>query len=111
MSVDVLADQLKFMNLGADAQKNIQAVKTIITQELPGALDTFYAQVRRFPETVKFFSNEAQIVSAKSRQLAHWDAISGGRFDVDYVKAASAVGDIHAKIGLEPRCTSAATLS
>ncbi len=103
MSVDVLADQLKFMNLGADAQKNIQAVKTIITQELPGALDTFYAQVRRFPETVKFFSNEAQIVSAKSRQLAHWDAISGGRFDVDYVKAASAVGDIHAKIGLEPR--------
>ncbi len=49
MSVDVLAEQLKFMNLEADAQKNIQAIKTIITQELPGALDTFYAQVRRFP--------------------------------------------------------------
>ena len=44
MSVDVLADQLKFMNLGVAAQENIQAVKTIITQELPGALDTFYAQ-------------------------------------------------------------------
>ncbi|MGP8231958.1 MAG: methyl-accepting chemotaxis protein [Methylovirgula sp.] len=103
MSTDVLADQLRFMKLGPEAQANIQTAKTIIMRELPAALDIVYAQIRAFPETAKFFSSDGQIASAKSKQLAHWDAISSGRFNSDYVRGATAVGEVHAAIGLAPR--------
>ncbi len=103
MSTDNLADQLSFMKLGPEAQAHIQAAKAIIMQELPAALDAVYAQIRAFPETSKFFSSEGQIAGAKSKQLSHWDLISSARFNRDYVRGATAVGEVHAAIGLEPR--------
>jgi methyl-accepting chemotaxis protein len=103
MSTDNLADQLSFMKLGPEAQAHIQAAKAIIMRELPAALDIVYAQIRAFPETSKFFSSEGQIAGAKSKQLTHWDLISSARFNRDYVRGATAVGEVHAAIGLEPR--------
>ncbi len=103
MSTDALTDQLRFMKLGPEAQANIQTAKTIIMRELPAALDIVYEQIRAFPETAKFFSADSQIAGAKSKQLAHWDVISSGRFDSNYVRGATAVGEVHAAIGLAPR--------
>ena len=100
---DALTDRLNFMELNADAQASLQRVKPILMEELPGALDGFYAQVRNYPETRRFFTSQTQVSSAKSRQIGHWDAISSGRFDETYVRAVTAVGEIHARIGLEPR--------
>jgi len=40
---------------------------------------------------------------AKNRQLAHWEIISSGQFDQNYVRAVTTVGEVHARIGLEPR--------
>ncbi|WP_181300956.1 globin-coupled sensor protein [Bosea sp. 124] len=82
---------------------NIQAVKPIIMQALPEALDAFYDQVRAFPQTKGFFPAESQISGAKSKQIAHWDMISSARFDDEYVRAVTVVGQVHARIGLEPR--------
>ena len=100
---DALDDRLKFMKLDADAQSNLRRVKPILMQELPGALDGFYAQVQTHPETRRFFASPAHVNSARSRQINHWDTISTGRFDETYVRAVTAVGETHARIGLEPR--------
>ncbi len=100
---DALNDRLDFMKLDADAQSSLRRVKPILMQELPGALDGFYAQIQSRSETRRFFGNDAQVGSAKSRQIGHWDAISSGRFDESYVRAVTAVGETHARIGLEPR--------
>ncbi|WP_246396060.1 globin-coupled sensor protein [Gluconacetobacter tumulisoli] len=72
-------------------------------RELPKALDAFYDQVTMFPETARFFHNSNLVTSAKSRQLRHWDVISNGEFNQDYVSAVTAVGQTHARIGLKPR--------
>jgi methyl-accepting chemotaxis protein len=103
MSSSDLAERLDFMKLDPTARAHIADVKAVIMRELPQALDKFYDQIRSFPETKKFFSGEGQIAGAKGKQLAHWETISSGRFDDDYVRAVTAVGHVHARIGLEPR--------
>jgi len=98
-----LDGRLAFMKLDEAASRRLRAAKAPVMDALPGALDAFYDQVRAFPETRAFFASEAAIGSAKSRQLKHWEALSEGRFDGDYLRAVTAVGEVHARIGLEPR--------
>ncbi|MDP3868861.1 MAG: globin-coupled sensor protein [Phenylobacterium sp.] len=98
-----LSDRLSFMKLDAVAQQDIRDVKSVIMRDLPGALDGFYAQIQAYPETRKFFASQGHVTSAKDRQLNHWEAISSGQFDQNYVRAVTKVGEIHARIGLEPR--------
>jgi methyl-accepting chemotaxis protein len=102
-SSSALSERLQFMKLDKSALDSLQSAKPIIMEALPQALDDFYDQVRSFPETKAFFSGEPQISGAKSKQIAHWDVISGGRFDEDYVRAVTVVGQVHARIGLAPR--------
>jgi len=100
---DTLAERLDFMQLDQDARQHIRNAKSLIMKDLPSALDKFYGRVKSFPETRKFFSSQSQIDGAKSRQLSHWETISSGQFDQNYVRAVTSVGEVHARIGLEPR--------
>ena len=98
-----LQKRLHFMQLDASACKRIADVRAIIAASLPGALDAFYGQMRRVPETASFFSSDQQMDGAKSRQNLHWQRIANGAFDDDYVSAVTKVGTIHARIGLSPQ--------
>ncbi|WP_449254518.1 methyl-accepting chemotaxis protein [Bosea sp. (in: a-proteobacteria)] len=100
---DQLSKRLAFMQLGPEAQARIRDVGDALNASVPGALDTFYAQLRAFPETKAFFSSEQHIDSAKQRQNKHWSGIATGQFDETYIGAVTQVGKIHARIGLEPR--------
>ena len=98
-----LGERLDFMGLDSASRANIRDVRGIVTERLPGLLDGFYERVRATPETRRFFPTEGMITGARARQIHHWDAISEGRFDDDYVAAVNRVGETHARIGLEPR--------
>ena len=95
--------RLDFMQLGSETQATLRSIEPLVRAALPEALTSFYAQIRAFPETRAFFSGEAQIDSARNRQSAHWERIAGAQFDQDYVEAVTRVGEVHARIGLEPR--------
>lgn len=95
--------RLAFMKLDATAASVMRGIKPIIERELPAALDGFYQQVRRFPAVSKFFNSDRQIDHAKSKQLEHWRRIGDGALDDHYVAAVTAIGEVHARIGLEPR--------
>jgi methyl-accepting chemotaxis protein len=103
MHGNALSERLDFMRFGAETQTSIGRVKPLIMRALPAALDAFYAQVRAFPETRRLFSGPDQMAAAKDKQIAHWETISSGRFDEGFVRAVTAVGEVHARIGLEPR--------
>ena len=98
-----LTERLDFMRLDEAAIDNIRKTKDVVMQALPEVLDDFYGQILAFPQTRSLFVRDGQIPSAKGKQLAHWDMISSGHFDDSYVRAVSAVGHVHARIGLEPR--------
>lgn len=102
-SSDALQTRLSFMKLDAPARAHLLSAKAVVMREMPTALNAFYDQVRSFPDTRAFFSGEAHITSAHGRQLRHWDTISSGKFDAEYVDAVTKVGQVHARIGLEPR--------
>lgn len=103
MSDEELQGRLSFMKMDAAAIGRVRAAKDVVMRSLPGALDEFYKQVSAFPETRKFFGSPEHMSGAKSRQINHWERISDGRFDEGYVRAVNTVGEVHAKIGLEPR--------
>ncbi|MFN3671335.1 MAG: methyl-accepting chemotaxis protein, partial [Bosea sp. (in: a-proteobacteria)] len=98
-----LDQRLSFMQLDAAARQRIVDVSPVISAALPTALDAFYSQMKKVPETASFFSSEQQMDGAKNRQNLHWDRIAKGTFDADYVAAVTKVGTIHARIGLAPQ--------
>jgi methyl-accepting chemotaxis protein len=98
-----IGQRLQFMQVDPADLVAVRDLRPLIREQLPQALDAFYAQVRAFPETRKFFADEARIARAKDRQLSHWDVISQAEFGEDYVRGVRAVGLTHARIGLEPR--------
>ena len=102
-SPESLNSRLAFMSLDEGVQDSLRAVKQVVMSALPAALDQFYALVASVPETGRFFSSQGQMEGAKARQVSHWERISSGRFDATYVEAVTRVGEVHARIGLEPR--------
>ena len=98
-----LNDRLDFVGLDAEQRQSLAAVQPIIKSAIAETLDTFYRKIVKHPYTSKFFSNEAHVTHAKSRQAKHWEIIASGRYQEDYVDGVTTVGRVHARIGLEPR--------
>ncbi|WP_298163309.1 globin-coupled sensor protein [Brevundimonas sp.] len=103
MPDQAIESRIAFMKLDEAARSRIRAIKPLIMQELPAALDGFYDQVRATPETRAFFRNDDHIDAAHKKQMAHWDIISSGLYDDSYAAGVNKVGEVHARIGLEPR--------
>jgi len=98
-----LKERLDFVDLGAAEIDNLKALASTIDNALGPALDRFYAKATKHPQTGRFFNNAAHVTHAKGRQISHWAKISSGTFDATYVDAVTAVGNTHARLGLEPR--------
>lgn len=98
-----LDQRLAFVKLDAAARKRIKSVEPQIREVLPDALRAFYGQLKATPETARFFSSQSHIDGAAARQTSHWDRIAKGEFDENFVSAVTKVGEVHARIGLEPR--------
>jgi methyl-accepting chemotaxis protein len=102
MSREEIGRRTAFMNLG-QRSAGYAASEALLRQTLPGALEAFYDRIRATPETRAFFRDEAHIGAAKTAQVSHWDAIIEGRADAAYGDAVRRIGNVHARIGLEPR--------
>lgn len=100
---DNLPQRLSFIGLDTAALGHIRNAQADIVKAMPHALDTFYGKLKATPETARFFNSQSHVDSAKARQVGHWERIAKGSFDQGYVSAVTTVGQVHARIGLEPR--------
>jgi methyl-accepting chemotaxis protein len=98
-----LSQRLDFMQLDESARADIRGLQPVIARAIRPALDAFYAQVRAFPETRAFFSSDSHIDTAAGRQQQHWGIIASANYGDDYVRGVRTIGQVHARIGLEPR--------
>jgi len=103
MTAESLEGRLEFMQVDTATRKALRAAQPLVSQRLPAALDHFYAQVRRTPETRRHFRDDGHITKAQNAQLRHWQGIAQAEFTKDYAKSVHAIGAVHARIGLEPR--------
>jgi hemoglobin-like flavoprotein len=96
--------RLRFARLDADSRAALKELQPLLRAELPVVLARFYDHIRTYPEVSKLFSGgEASMGSAKSRQIDHWLKIAAGDFGPDYLQSATRIGQVHARLGLEPR--------
>jgi methyl-accepting chemotaxis protein len=103
MSSESLEGRLDFMQVDAKTRTALRNARPLISEKLPAALDHFYAQVRRTPETRVHFRDDGHITKAQNAQLLHWQGIAAAEFTEDYAKSVHTIGAVHARIGLEPR--------
>ncbi|WP_275690680.1 globin-coupled sensor protein [Gluconacetobacter azotocaptans] len=101
--LDDIKQRREFMDLTDDSLQTLRSMQALIDRELPIALESFYRQVRKTPETRKFFSSEMQMQHAKGAQSNHWRNISAANFGEEYSAQVREIGAVHARIGLEPR--------
>ncbi|AUN33739.1 chemotaxis protein (plasmid) [Niveispirillum cyanobacteriorum] len=96
-------ERLAFVGIDAGVRASLAAVRPQIAAVLPGIIDAFYADLRRWPEMMKMFRNDAALRHARDRQLEHWLNLFTGRFDEGYFSSVKAIGRVHSVLGLEPR--------
>jgi methyl-accepting chemotaxis protein len=98
-----LQERLDFIGMDEPTRSALGNLKPIIDKVIGPALDIFYEKVRKAPQTRRLFNDERHIAHAKGRQEQHWEVIATAEFGVDYARRVKAIGQTHARLGLEPR--------
>ncbi len=98
-----ISDRLRFNCIDSDSVAALRVAKPFILGELPAILDRFYDHVAKFPQTNAFFKNREHMMHAKKMQIEHWSRILDARFDESYEASVNKIGQVHNKLGLEPR--------
>ncbi len=95
--------RLAFNRIDDQTVALLREARELVAEAMPPILDRFYDHVSRFSEASAFFRNREHMMHAKAMQLKHWAIILEGRFDADYEASVIRIGEIHNKLGLEPR--------
>ncbi|PVB62318.1 globin-coupled sensor protein [Labrenzia sp. 011] len=97
-----IQNRLTFHRLDEATAEILRSESKIVLEALSGALDAFYDHVKSFPETRKFFKDDAHMERAKNAQIRHWSLITAAQFNEDYENSVRTIGEVHNRIGLEP---------
>jgi len=91
------------MDLDDASCDRIRAAKSSLMAHMPEALDRFYDKLGGLEQLSALFASEASRNHAKAKQSEHWERISNGDIDPEFLRASRKIGDVHAKVGLEPK--------
>ncbi|MGA9658553.1 MAG: globin-coupled sensor protein [Asticcacaulis sp.] len=97
------SERLNFHNITADMGRVLRENRSFILDLLPGALDGFYDHIEKFEGPKAFFRDRRHMDHAKQKQIEHWGVLLQGDFDEVYVRSVTTIGEVHNRIGLEPR--------
>lgn len=98
-----LKERLDFLRLDTETLRDLRAIAPVAENILPDVLKQFYTHVGKHPDVAKFFTGQDRIEHAASRQFAHWKRILTGEFGTEYLTSVEKIGNVHARIGLEPQ--------
>jgi methyl-accepting chemotaxis protein len=102
MNAQDIRKKLDFYHLGESDFARFPAIARALAKHAPAALDKLYERIAATPETAAFFSSRAMMNHARDKQIEHWGAAFAGRVDSGYFERAQNIGNVHARIGLEP---------
>ena len=98
-----LDQRMAFMRFDHRARAALKAAKPLVDTEISGALDSFYDQIRAYPEVRQMFASRAQMDGAQARQADHWRKLATAEYGPSYAQDVQKVGQAHVRVGLEPR--------
>ena len=97
-----LAAKLRAFSIDKKDLARFSGIARIIKKSAPKILDRFYADVRADPQRARYFPSQQIMDSARSRQMDHWINLFSGALEQDHLDRAAHIGQVHARIGLEP---------
>jgi len=103
MTDDHVDARLRFLEIDSDTRSALKEFRPEVEAHLPAILDSFYDLVRQWPDVSRMFGGDSHMAHAKAKQIEHWMRIASGNFDAGYVESVRRIGQVHAKLGLEPR--------
>ena len=98
-----ITDNIAFFGLGESDWRSLPRLAKAIERTAPGALKNFYAKISATPQVARFFGSQTMIDHAKAKQFEHWRYIFSHKADAAYLGKAEQIGQVHARIGLEPK--------
>ncbi len=98
-----LEERLDFLGFDQAASDAINRVYPVLLGAVGPGLDALYAKAVNVPHLAANFRDAEHIAAAKQTQGNHWVTVGQAKFDDAYIKKATTIGEIHARIGLEPR--------
>lgn len=96
-------DRIDFYRLARCGKRDFAGVGRILERRIEAALGRFYAHISGVPALAHFFSGQQHIDRAKGLQRDHWLGVFKNGVDETYHKRAVHIGQVHARIGLEPK--------
>lgn len=97
-----VARKLAFFNIDHKDFERFPHIAKVLENYAPPALDKLYDQIATTPETASFFGSRQAMRHARDKQIEHWAGMFSGRADRSYFESAERIGNVHARIGLEP---------
>ncbi|MFN3275502.1 MAG: methyl-accepting chemotaxis protein [Paracoccus sp. (in: a-proteobacteria)] len=98
-----LQARLDFLDLGADDQARLRGIADQVAASIGPALARFYDKLAQTEELSRHFRDDSHRDHARDQQQDHWHRIVAADFAQDYAIAVRRIGEVHARIGLEPR--------
>ena len=95
--------RLAFYEITDAERDRLRSLAPVVARTIGPALDHFYAKVAATPQANAFFRDRTHMAKAHGAQQKHWGAITEGRLDAAYYERAQRIGQVHARIGLEPQ--------
>jgi len=98
-----IKERRDLMELDGPSCDRIRAINTSIMAHLPAAMDKLYGKISKTSHFSGMFESSDQRDHAKSKQVEHWGLLASGDISEDFLRSSRKIGDVHAKIGLEPK--------
>ena len=102
MSEPSLAQRLDYYGLAKPDKQAFAGLGRALARRLDRALTAFYEAISARPELAAFFASRQQMDRAKGLQAEHWQAVFRDGIDTRFHERAVRIGNVHARIGLEP---------
>ena len=100
---DPLGVRLEFYGLQRSDQKAYAPISRMLERRIGNALDRFYDKIMSIPKLSGLFAGPDRVSRAKKLQSEHWLAVFRDGIDRRFYERANHIGDVHARIGLEPQ--------
>lgn len=100
---DTFKERLNFIGVDQNFRDTLVGLTPIMDEHLPGVLSNFYELISGVPSLNDMFSSQDHKDAAKNLQMDHWGKIISGKFDGEYKESVNTIGNVHNRIGLEPR--------
>lgn len=103
MPNDQLSERLQFYGIDRLKSSAFDGVGRALKRQLDHALSEFYRKIANLPELSGHFTSSQQMEKAKALQAEHWTAVFRDGVDERFHSRAVRIGNVHARIGLEPK--------